>query len=213
MNRLQKLDQKPKVLVCASATGIYGDRGDEVLDENSKPSEDFLADVAMQWEQACQPALDAGIRVVNARFGIILSPSGGALEKTLTPAKLMGGALGNGKQWWSWMALDDVVGALYHVLTTDSLNGPVNFVSPDPVRNRDFAKTLGRVLGRPALFPAPAFALRLALGEMADDLLLSSTRVQPKQLIESGYRFRFTHLEPFFRYCLGRQRLKSIEQG
>ena len=210
---LAKLAQKPKVLICASATGIYGDRGDEVLDEKSAPSDDFLADVAKEWEQACQPAIDAGIRVVNARFGIILSPSGGALEKSLTPAKLMGGSLGNGKQWWSWIALDDVVGALYHVLANDSVTGPVNFVSPAPVRNRDFAKTLGRVLGRPALFPAPAFALRLALGEMADDLLLSSTRVDPQQLIQSGYRFRFTDLESFFQYCLGHQRLKSTTQS
>lgn len=210
---LASLSKKPKVLLCASATGIYGDRGDEWLNEHSQPSDDFLADVATQWEQACQPAIDAGIRVVNARFGIVLSPSGGALQKSLTPAKLMGGAMGNGKQWWSWIALDDVVGALYHALAEDSLSGPVNFVSPAPVRNRDFAKTLGRVLGRPAIFPAPAFALRLALGEMADDLLLSSTRVQPKKLTESGYRFRFTDLESFFGYSLGIPRLKSNGAG
>ncbi|KAA1258714.1 Epimerase family protein [Rubripirellula obstinata] len=208
---LASLDNKPKVLICASATGIYGDRGEEVLNEDSAPHDDFLAEVAKEWEAACQPAIEAGIRVVNARFGIILSPSGGALQKTLTPAKLMGGALGNGKQWWSWMALDDVVGALYHAMATESVSGPVNFVAPASVRNRDFAKTLGRVLGRPALFPAPAFALRLALGEMADDLLLSSTRVEPAKLIQSGYQFRFTDLESFFQYSLGRNRLKSVQ--
>ena len=207
---LAKLANRPKVLICASATGIYGDRGDEVLHEESAIGDDFLADVAQQWEQACQPAIDAGIRVVHARFGVVLSPNGGALEKCLTPAKLFGGSLGNGKQWWSWIALDDVVGSLYHALTTDSMVGPVNFVSPEPIRNRDFAKTLGRVLGRAALFPAPAMALRVALGEMADALLLSSCRVKPNHLLESGYKFRFTDLESFFRYSLGRERLESI---
>lgn len=207
---LASLENKPKVLICASATGIYGDRGDEVLNERSTPDDDFLADVAKEWESACQPAIDAGIRVVNARFGIILSPSGGALQKSLTPAKMMGGAMGSGKQWWSWIALDDVVGALYHAMATESLSGPVNFVAPAAVRNRDFAKTLGRVLGRPALFPAPAFALRLALGQMADDLLLSSTRVEPAKLIDSGYQFRFSDLESFFQYSLGCNRLASI---
>ena len=207
---LAKLPTKPKVLLCASATGIYGDRGEEVLHEDSPIGDDFLAEVAQQWEQACQPAIDAGIRVVHARFGVVLSPVGGALEKCLTPAKLFGGSLGNGKQWWSWIALDDVVGALYHVLTDDSTSGPVNFVSPNAIRNRDFAKTLGRVLGRAALFPAPAMALRLALGEMADALLLSSSRSEPRRLIESGYQFRFTDLESFFRYSLGRERLASL---
>jgi uncharacterized protein (TIGR01777 family) len=206
---LAKLDKKPRVLVCASATGIYGDRGDDVLDESSSRGEDFLADVAMEWEQACQPAIDADIRVVNARFGIILSPGGGALEKTLMPAKLMGGSLGSGDQWWSWIALDDVVGAIYHAIANESISGPVNFVSPEPIRNRDFAKTLGRSIGRPALFPAPAFALRMGLGEMADALLLASSRVEPRRLLDSGYRFRFTDLEAFFNYSLGRDRLAS----
>lgn len=206
---LARLDQKPKVLVCASATGIYGDRGDEVLNESSEIGDDFLADVAREWEDACQPAIDAGIRVVNARFGIILSPGGGALEKTLTPAKLMGGSLGNGKQWWSWIALDDVLGAIYHAIANEAVSGPVNFVSPDPIRNQEFVKTLGRVIGRPALVPAPAFALRLGLGEMADALLLASSRVEPRRLLDSGYRFRFTDLESFFKYSLGRERLAS----
>ncbi len=208
---LARLPSKPAVLVCASATGIYGDRGDETLNESSELGDDFLAEVATQWEQACRPAVEAGIRVVNARFGIVLSPNGGALQKMLLPAKFAGGALGSGDQWWSWIALDDVLGAIYHALTDDSLSGPVNFVSPDPISNRDFAKTLASVLGRPALFPAPAFALRAALGEMADALLLSSARVKPEKLEAGGYRYRFTRLDDVLRYCLGKARLESAE--
>ncbi|MDA8744882.1 TIGR01777 family oxidoreductase [Rubripirellula amarantea] len=210
---LASLDKKPKVLVCASATGIYGDRGDETLLESSSTGDDFLADVAAEWEAACQPAIDAGIRVVNTRFGIILSPQGGALQKTLLPAKFCGGALGNGQQWWSWIALDDVLGGIHHVLANDHVNGPVNFVSPNPIRNRDFAQTLGKVLNRPALIPAPAFGLRLALGEMADALLLASTRVIPEVLTETGYQFRFTDLADYLKYGLGRVRLPSLERN
>lgn len=208
---LAKLEKKPETLICASATGVYGSRGDELLDESSPLGDDFLADVARQWEEACQPAVDAGIRVVNARFGLVLSPQGGALQKMLTPAKFAGGALGSGKQWWSWIALDDVLGAIYHSIAEPSLSGPVNFVSSDPITNADFAKTLGRVIGRPALLPAPAFMLRAAMGEMADALLLSSTRVKPQKLIESGYRFRFDSLTEFLRYSLGRERLESTQ--
>lgn len=202
---------RPKVLICASATGIYGDRGEEVLNEQSSHNDDFLASVVTEWEAACQPAIEAGIRVVNARFGLVLSPQGSALQKMLLPAKLAGGSLGNGKQWWSWMALDDVVGAIYHAITDDSIQGPVNFVSPEPITNRDFAAILGTVVRRPALLPAPAFALRTALGEMADALLLASTRVEPQQLLNAGYRFRFTDLEETLRYMLGRERRESDE--
>ena len=209
--KLARLEHKPEVLVCASATGIYGDRGEEVLDETSATGDDFLAEVAREWEAACKPAIDAGIRVVNARFGIVLSPRGGALQKMLLPAKFAGGALGNGKQWWSWIGLDDVLGAIYHAIADTNLSGPVNYVTPEPIRNRDFAATLGRVIGRPALFPAPAFAIRAAMGEMADALLLSSTRVRPGRLVESGYQFRFTELESFLRYTLGYDRLESAE--
>lgn len=202
---LAKLPAQPKVLICASAIGIYGDRGDEILTEDSDPAADFLARVAMEWEEACRPAVEAGIRVVHARFGIILSPSGGALEKTLLPAKFgLGGSLGSGDQWWSWIALDDVIGAIYHLLHHSEVAGPVNFVSPRPVTNREFSRTLARVLHRPVQLPVPAIALRLALGEMADALLLSSTRVQPARLQQAGYRFRFTELEEYLRYCLGR---------
>ena len=207
--KLAGLDRKPSVLVCASASGIYGDRGEELLDEASPIGSDFLAEVANEWEQACQSALDAGIRVVHARFGIVLSARSGALQKMLLPAKFAGGHLGSGKQWWSWIALDDALGAIYHSLTTPSVAGPVNVVAPEPTRNREFANTLGRVLGRPAIFPAPAFGLRLLLGEMADDLLLSSTRVSPKALLNSGYQFRFTDLHETLRYSLGYERKPS----
>ena len=208
---LSKLERKPKVLICASATGIYGNRGDEQLNEDSNLGNDFLADVGRQWEAACQPAIDAGIRVVKARLGIVLSPKGGALEKMLLPAKFAGGSLGNGKQWWSWISLDDVVGGIYHAITDESISGAVNFVSPEPITNKDFAKTLGRAIGRPAIFPAPAFVLRTAMGEMADALLLSSSRVIPGRLQRAGYRFRFTDLESLLRYSLGRDRLESAE--
>ncbi|MAI34010.1 MAG: TIGR01777 family protein [Rhodopirellula sp.] len=208
---LAKLETKPEVLICASATGIYGSRGNEWLDESSSSGDDFLADVAREWENACQPAIDAGIRVVDARFRWVLSPKGGALQKMLTPAKFAGGSLGNGRQWWSWIALDDVLGAIYHAIAKSSLSGPVNFVSSDPITNAGFAKTLGQVIGRPAIFPAPAFMLRAALGEMADALLLSSARVKPTKLTESGYQFRFNDLTQFLKYSLGRERLESTE--
>lgn len=206
---LARLGKKPSVLICASATGIYGNRGDQLLTEQSSTGDDFLAEVARDWEEACRPAAEAGIRVINARLGVVLSPKGGALEKMLLPAQFAGGALGSGGQWWSWIALDDVLGAIYHCLTDASMSGPINFVSPQPITNRDFAKTLGGVINRPALFPAPSPVLRLALGEMADALLLASTRVEPQKLNEAGYRFRFNQLDDFLRYCLGRTRLES----
>lgn len=208
---LARLSTKPSVLICASATGFYGGRGDQWLDETSDAGDGFLPDVAQQWEQACAPARDAGIRVVNARFGLVLSPAGGALPQMLTPAKLFGGALGDGRQWWSWIALDDVLGGIYHAMTNHAVAGPVNFVAPQPVTNREFAHTLGRVIRRPALLPAPAAALRLGLGEMADALLLSSQRVQPTRLQESGYRYRFTDLAETLRYSLGYERLSSSQ--
>ena len=209
--KLARLEQKPKVLVCASATGFYGDRGEELLDESSVAGDGFLPKVSQEWEQACQPAVDAGIRVVNARFGIVLTPAGGALSKMMTPAKLCGGSLGSGKQWWSWVALDDALGAIYHAIMNPNVQGPMNVVAPQAITNADFAKTLANVLGRFALLPAPAFALRLAMGEMADALLLASTRVQPKCLIDSGYRFRFTDLDDTLRHYLGRHRCESVQ--
>jgi hypothetical protein len=193
------------VLVCASAVGIYGDRGDDRLDETSAPGADFLAEVGREWEAAAEPARVAGIRVVHLRFGIVLSPRGGALAKMLPVFRLgLGGRVGSGEQFWSWIALDDAIGAIHHTLLTESLSGPVNAVAPQLMRNAEFTSTLGRVLGRPTLLPVPAFALRLAFGEMAEATLLASTRAEPRGLLEGGYAFRFPQLEPALRHLLGR---------
>ncbi|TWT87925.1 TIGR01777 family oxidoreductase [Stieleria varia] len=208
---LAGLENGPKTLICASATGYFGDRGDEVLDESSAPGDGFLPDLCVGWERACDSARAAGIRVVNTRFGIVLSPRGGALSQMLLPAKFCGGRLGSGDQWWSWIGLDDCIGAIYHALMRDDVSGPMNVVSPQPMTNKEFAATLGRVIRRPALMPAPAFALRMALGEMADALLLASARVTPDVLVDSGYRFRFTNLESQLSYLLGRESRESIE--
>ncbi len=202
---LTRLAKPPAVLVCASAIGYYGSRGDEVLSEESRPGTGFLADVGREWESASAAAIVRGIRVVNVRIGIVLSPAGGALAKMLTPFRLgLGGVIGGGAQWMSWIALDDVIGALRHALGTDALRGPVNAVAPAPVTNAEFTRTLGRVLRRPTLVPMPAFAARLALGEMADELLLSSQRVLPARLRASGFTFDYPTLESALRHELGR---------
>lgn len=202
---IASIDPKPRVLACASAIGFYGDRGDEQLDESAACGDGFLPEVCMQWERACQPARDAGIRVVNMRIGVVLSPDGGALASMLTPFKLgAGGVIGNGQQYLSWIALDDVVRAMRHVLDNEQLAGPVNLVTPNPVTNREFTKTLGRVLSRPTILRMPAFAARLALGEMADALLLASARVVPKEISEAGFSFQHADLEPALRHLLGR---------
>ncbi len=199
-----KLAQPPRVVICASAVGYYGHRGDEVLREESAPGAGFLAEVCRDWEAATKPAVDAGIRVVNLRFGVILCATGGALAKMLTPFRLgLGGVLGNGQQWMSWVALDDVVGVITSALANETLRGPVNVVAPQPVTNREFTKTLGHVLHRPAVCPAPAFALRLALGEMADALLLASQRAEPAKLLASGFPFRFPKLGDALQHALG----------
>ncbi|MBL9083232.1 MAG: TIGR01777 family oxidoreductase, partial [Planctomycetales bacterium] len=204
---LAKLKNPPKVFACASAIGFYGNRGDETLDERSPAGEGYLADVCKQWEAAAEPARAAGIRTVNMRFGIVLGMGGGALAKMLTPFKLgAGGNLGSGKQWMSWVALDDAVGAIHHALFNEALTGPMNVVAPTPVTNAEFTKTLGRVVARPTIFPMPAFAARLALGEMADALLLASTRVLPQALQLTDYRFRFPTLEEALRHLLGRMK-------
>ncbi|MCS6851549.1 MAG: TIGR01777 family oxidoreductase [Gemmataceae bacterium] len=195
----------PRVLVSASAIGYYGSRGDELLTEESPPGSGFLATVCLDWERATQPARDAGIRVVNLRIGVVLSPAGGALAQMLLPFRLgVGGTIGDGHQFMSWIALDDLIGAIQHVLVTDRLSGPVNAVAPNPVTNREFTKTLGKVLGRPTILPMPAFAARLLFGELADELLLSSARVQPVQLLQTDYVFRFPHLEGALRHLLGK---------
>ncbi|MDA1055223.1 MAG: TIGR01777 family oxidoreductase [Planctomycetota bacterium] len=202
---LAKMSAPPKVLVCASAIGFYGDRGEELLTEESPPGSSFLSDVVRDWEDATGPAAEAGIRVVNLRFGVILSPKSGALAKMLLPFKLGGGGrVGSGKQYWSWISIDDAVGAIHHAMMADSLAGPVNVVAPNPVTNLEFTKTLGRVLRRPTIIPMPAFAAKLALGEMADELLLASSRVDAKKLLQSGYEFRQPTLEAALRHLLGR---------
>jgi uncharacterized protein (TIGR01777 family) len=202
---LAKLTNKPDVLVSASAIGFYGDRGDEPVDESSPPGSGFLADVCREWEAATEPARAAGIRVVNLRLGVVLSPRGGALAKMLLPFKLgVGGVIGSGRQFWSWIALDDLVAAIQFALQNAALAGPVNAVAPSPVTNREFTKTLGRVLRRPTVFPMPAFAARLALGEMANEMLLSGVRVEPRVLTSAGFSFQHPQLEPALRAMLQR---------
>jgi len=200
---IASLDRKPSVLVCASAIGYYGACDETELDEAAPCGNGFLPELCMQWERACQPARDAGIRVVNLRIGVVLSPNGGALKKMLLPFKLgAGGILGNGRQYFSWIALDDVIHATKFLLQNEAASGPVNLVSPSPVTNHEFTKTLGRVLSRPTIFPMPAFAARLAFGEMADALLLTGARVIPKTLTEQGYNFHHPSLEPALRHLL-----------
>jgi hypothetical protein len=203
VNALAKMNARPRVLVSASAIGIYGDRGEEVLTEESKPGTDFLAGLAREWEAEAMKAEALGIRVVLARFGIILAKHGGALAKMLFPFKLgLGGRLGSGKQWMSWIALEDVVGAIRFAIENGGVRGSVNVVALNTVQNAEFTKVLAKALHRPALFPAPAFALRLALGEMADALLLSSQRVVPQRLQQLGSSFQFPELPAALRAVL-----------
>jgi len=203
---IARMARPPRVLVSMSAVGYYGDRGDEVLDEQSPPGRGFLAGVTQQWEAAADPARAAGVRVVHPRLGVVLSPKGGALARLLPPFALgAGGPTGSGRQWWSVVALDDVVGALHFMLARDGLAGPVNVSLPEPVRNADFARALARVLGRPALVPTPAFALRLALGrQQADEMVLASQRVVPQRLLDAGFTFQHPTVEAALRFELGR---------
>jgi hypothetical protein len=195
-NALARTTRLPKVMVCASAIGIYGDRADETLREESAPGSDFLAEVAKQWEAATEPAARAGIRVVLLRIGVVLSRHGGALARMLPPFRMgLGGRIGSGKQWMSWIALDDVVGTIQHALTTESLRGALNTVAPNPVTNAEFTRTLGEVLHRPTVFPLPEFIVRTIFGEMGQALLLSSQRVECAKLLASGYRFRHPELQ------------------
>lgn len=192
---IAKLSQKPRVFVCASATGIYGDRDDETLDEQSESGGGFLAGVCREWEKATEPASKAGVRVVNLRFGPILAREGGMLAKLLTPFKMgMGGKVGSGKQYISWIAIDDAIQAIKLAIEDASIHGPLNVVSPNPVTNEEFTKTLGHVLNRPTALAMPAFAARLAFGEMADEMLLASQKVLPKKLLNAGFHFQFPDL-------------------
>lgn len=194
-NALAECHQPPAVLVSASAIGFYGDRGDELLTELSSPGNDFLAEVCVEWERSTSPAEEKGIRVVKTRLGIILDKKGGALAKMLPPFRMgIGGKVGTGKQWMSWIALDDVITGLQFVIEKESVTGAVNFVSPNPVTNAKFTSSLGRTLGRPTFLPVPVFGARLAFGEMADALLLSSQRVEPSKLKEADFRFQHTTL-------------------
>jgi len=187
---------KPKVFICSSAIGYYGDRGDELLNESSNPGTGFLPQVCREWEAATHAAAAAGIRTVQIRTGIVLSSKGGALAKMLTPFKMgVGGRIGSGRQWMSWIDIEDMIGAILHVLNSDTLRGPVNMVAPMPVTNSEFTKTLAGALSRPAIFPMPAFAVKLAVGEMGETVLLGSQRVDPAQLLHSGYQFRFNDLQ------------------
>ena len=201
---LAEARQRPSVFISASAIGYYGDRGQETLREDSPVGRGFLADVCREWEFATNSAADAGIRTAQTRFGVVLSAAGGALAKMLPPFRFgLGGNIGNGRQWWSWIDLQDVVGAIEHVIKSNTLHGPVNIVSPNPVTNAEFTKTLASVLSRPAVFPMPAFVARLTLGPMADELLLASQRVEPAKLIASGYAFKQPNLRQSLQAILG----------
>ena len=200
---IAKLATKPRVFLCASATGFYGDRDDEILDETSDSGGGFLANVCRDWEGATESAAKAGVRVVNLRFGPIFAREGGMLGKMLTPFKMgMGGKVGSGKQYISWVAIDDVIGAIKLALADESIHGALNVVSPNPVTNEEFTKTLGEVLSRPTVMSIPAFAARLVFGEMADEMLLVSQRVAPKKLNEAGYQFKHPELESALRHYL-----------
>ena len=192
---LSRAKNKPEVFICSSAIGYYGDRGNEVLNEKSKPGMGFLPDVCREWEAATQAAAHAGIRTVQMRTGVVLSPHGGALGKMLTPFKMgVGGKIGDGRQWMSWIDVQDMVGAIHHILNSDLLHGPVNLVAPKPVTNAEFTRTLASVLSRPAILPMPALAVKLLFGEMGETVLLGSQRVEPTQLVMSEYPFRFSSL-------------------
>jgi len=197
------MNPPPEVLVSASAIGYYGNRGAELLREESPPGSGFLPSVCREWEAATDTATRKGIRVVHLRTGLVLSKKGGALPRMLLPFKFgVGGRIGSGEQYWSWISLDDLVNGIVHCLHAATLHGPVNMVAPTPVTNLEFTKTLGRVLGRPTVFPMPAAAARLALGEMADELLLASARVEPAKLLASRFVFRHKQLESALRELL-----------
>lgn len=201
---MAKAETKPQVFLCASAVGFYGNRGDETVTEESPAGDGFPADVCRVWEGASRIAAEAGIRTVNMRIGLVLSAKRGALGMMLPAFRLgLGGRLGSGKQWSSWIHVDDIVGAVHHIIQNQSISGPVNFVAPGPVTNREFTETLASVLHRPALLPVPAFAARLALGEMGEQLLLSGQRVLPARLQATGYSFRFAELRTALEDLLG----------
>ena len=200
---LESLSARPKVLICASAVGFYGDRGDETLDENSTPGSDFLADVCESWEKEAKKAEPLGIRVVRARTGIVLGHGGGALAKMLLPFRLgIGGRLGSGRQWMSWIHIDDEIGLLLHAAKNESVSGPINLIAPHPVTNQQFTKVLGSCLKRPTIFPVPGLALKVALGEFGS-ILLGSQKAFPKVAEKSSYTFKYPKLEEALRALCG----------
>lgn len=204
---LASLERRPTVLVCASAAGYYGDRGNEILTEESGPGRGFLADVAQAWEAAADPARRAGIRVVHLRTGLVLARDGGLLKVLLLPFRFgLGGPIGQGRSYWSWITLDDLVAAYRFAIARDGLSGAVNAAAPTPVTNGEFARMLGAALRRPAVLPVPPFALRLAFGrEAADDAMLSGARLEPARLLEAGFRFQYPELEGALRHEVGSQ--------
>ncbi len=202
---IARAPQPPRVFISASAIGFYGNRGDEILREDSPSGEGFGAEICRQWEGATRPAAQAGIRTAQMRIGVVMSADGGALPAMLTPFRLgLGGRLGNGRQWWTWVSVRDVVGAIQHVLNHESLSGPVNTVAPNPVTNAEFTRILASVLHRPAIFPMPAFAVRLIFGEMGEELFLGSQRVEPAKLGATGYEFQHPDLKNALKEILQR---------
>jgi uncharacterized protein (TIGR01777 family) len=196
VDTIADLKQRPKVLVAASAIGFYGDRGDEELTETSKPGKQFLAEVSREWEAESRRAEDSGVRTVLLRTGIVLSKDGGALGTMLTPFKFgLGGVVGDGKQWMSWISLDDHIEVINFALENENVRGAVNSVSPNPVTNQEFTATMGEVLYRPTFIPVPEFAVHLAFGEMGEALLLDSIKVMPKRLVDAGFKFKFPELK------------------
>jgi uncharacterized protein (TIGR01777 family) len=212
---LAQAEKGPRVLVSASAIGYYGDRGEERIDEESSPGTGFLAETCQEWEQSVAPAVEAGVRVVLLRIGVVLSRHGGALARMLLPFRLgLGGRLGNGRQYMSWIALDDLVRIVLRALSDERLEGPVNAVAPNPVRNAEFTARLGAALRRPAVLPVPAFALGLLLGEMGRELLLAGARIEPRSLLDSDFEFRFPDLDSALRFEIrAAERAGSRERG
>jgi uncharacterized protein (TIGR01777 family) len=202
---LAHAEEKPKVFISGSAVGYYGNRGDELLREESAPGAGFLAQVVEKWEEATMPAVQADIRTAHIRTGVVLSAKGGALRTMLTPFRLgLGGRIGNGRQWMSWIHVQDMVGAIHHILKNDLLQGPVNMVAPKPASNAEFTKTLASALSRPAIFPMPDFVVKTVFGEMGEELLLASQKVEPARLISSGYPFRFSDLRSALQNLVGK---------
>jgi len=200
---IAKAEQPPRIFICASAIGYYGNRGDDILTEDSAPGAGFLPDVCREWEAATHVGM-AGVRVVNLRFGIVLSKRGGALKEMLRPFRIgLGGRIGSGRQWWSWIHLDDAVSAVMLAMRTEGLRDAVNMVAPNPVTNAEFTRELASAMKRPAVFAVPGFAAKLAFGEFAKEGMLSSARVVPKRLEENGFQFRYTELRPAIEEILG----------